>query len=250
MSFPKNIFFYWDGPDVSEAVIENVNNYRKLNPSFKVILANDTDIIRYSSVYPTLINLFQKATIAALKSDIARLVLLNEEGGAWIDSNTTLEANDAMPEIFNGCDKFKIAFTVLPNRNFDLRCGFMIARPQTELAGIIIESMTEKLSIHHHKEKASELYVPYNYFNWVAPVVAYEFLGYEFNEEFRNSMKNNYSSQKFINPNITEFQKYNCGLVDVSGFLRFHGTNMDHHHSSNFHKHWSNLQKTQKLFFN
>jgi hypothetical protein len=249
MNFPKNIFFYWDGPNIPHAVIENVDNYKKLNPDFRVVLANDADIVRYASAYPTLINLFQCATIAALKSDIARMVLLNEEGGAWIDCNTTLQKKEAISEIFSGCEKFKFALTVMPTKNFNLKSSFLIAYPKTELANLLISSMTEKLYSHYENEKSSVGYVPYNFFMWVVPVVAYKLLDYKIDEQSINFMNNNYRSQKFINPNIGSFQKYSCGLVDVSGLLKFYGTNMDHHHGDNFHLHWSKLQQTQKLFF-
>jgi len=234
---------------VPQQVIDNVNSYIKLNPGFRVVLANDADVIRYAETYPILIDLFQRATIASLKSDIARMVLLNEEGGAWVDCNTTLQDKKAIPKIFRGCEKFRFGFTVLPNERFDLKSSFMISEAKTELAEMIIEQMTKKLSEHYEYEKASANFVPYNLYIWVPPFVAHNLLGYQFDDEFRNFIKEMYSSQKFISPDLAGFKKYCCGLINTTGLLRFYGTNMEHHHGDNFHLHWSNIQKTQKLFF-
>jgi hypothetical protein len=250
MSFPQNIFFYWNDRDIPPAVIENVNFYKKLYPDFRVLLTNDDDIAKYMNVYPTLIYLFQRATIPALKSDIARMILLNELGGIYIDCNTTLKDKEAIHKIFKGCEKYNFAFTVVPHQNFNLKASAMLAKPKTEIASLMIDSITKKLLSHYQAEKSAGCYIPYNYFLWVAPVVAHDLLGYRWDVEFRNMIKETYSLKSFFMPDISGFKKYECGLFVANDLLKFYGTNMEHHHNSNFHLHWSNLQKTQRLFFN
>ena len=86
---------------------------------------------------------------------------------------------------------------------------------------------------------------------FVAPVVCYELLEYKFFEEFRNNVKKIYTENNndILTLDLPKFREYNCGLMEISNYLKFYGCNMDHHHGDNIHLHWSNLQKTQKLFY-
>ena len=125
----------------------------------------------------------------------------------------------------------------------------MIAQKHSEIAKLIIDLMTTKLWAHYLVEASTDQYHTYNYFYWVPPVVAHDLLEYQFSDNFRNEFLKKYAGQKVINPDIPAFQKFGCGLVVVDELLKFYGTNMSHHHGENMKLHWSELQKTQRLFF-
>ena len=79
----------------------------------------------------------------------------------------------------------------------------------------------------------------------------FDLLEYEFNDEFRKRINNEFikdNDNNIITLKSKKFEEYNCGLMNIDHILEFYKCNMSHHHGENFHKHWSNLQKTQKLF--
>jgi len=81
-------------------------------------------------------------------------------------------------------------------------------------------------------------------------VVFFDLLEYKF-DDFRYRINNEFikdNDNNIITLKSKKFKEYNCGLMDVNNLLIFYNCNMLHHDGENFHKHWSNLQKTQKLF--
>ena len=99
----------------------------------------------------------------------------------------------------------------------------------------------------------SNCYIEYNFFMWVAPVVCCDLLQYDFGDEFRNRINNEFikdDNNNIITLKSKNFEEYNCGLMDVDNLLTFYGCNMEHHHGKNYLKHWSIIQQTQKLFKN
>lgn len=252
MSFPKNIFFYWDSLTIPEEVVNNVNNFKNKNNDFNVQILNDQDINKYENEFPELIELFHLATIAALKSDIIRLIFLYQEGGIWIDSNTTLENDDGIKILYDRYKEYDIVITLVPYQRNDLKTSCLISKINSQLVYASITKMTENLKRHYEIEKKSKVYIPYNYFLWIAPVVFYDLLEYEFNDEFRTRINNEFTkddSNNVVTLQTKKFEEYNCGLMDVNELVKFYNCNMSHHHKQNFHKHWSNIQKTQKLFY-
>ena len=249
MDTPKNIFFYWDGLEIPHEVLSNVENYKRHNPDFNVVILNDEHIDKYKGEFPETVELFHLATIAALKSDIIRFVIMYKEGGIWLDSNTTLTNGDGVRILYDRYRQYDFVITILthPEHKNDLKTSCLISKPNSQLAYDAIMEMTELLDQHHQKEEKSQVYIPYNYFVWVGPPLFYRFLNY------RESERNGGEFVKDGDGNIitlgnAEFEKYRCGLMDVDGLLRFYGCNMEHHHGKNMHKHWSRVQQSQKLF--
>ena len=163
MDIPKNIFFYWDSLEIPDEVLNNVNNYKKHNPDFNVIILNDEDINKYKNEFPETIQLFHLATIAALKSDIIRLIFLYKEGGIWIDSNTTLVNDDGIKILYDRYKQYDFVITILPHRN-DLKTSCLISKNNSKLAYDTITKATENLKRHYELEKNSQVYIEYNFF--------------------------------------------------------------------------------------
>jgi hypothetical protein len=235
---PKNIFFYWDSDDIPMDVINNVNNYKIHNSDFNVKLLCNDDINKYKDNFPKLIELFHLSTIAALRADIIRLIFLYEEGGMWIDANTTLTNPDGIKLLFDTYQSFDFVSNYFPSHN-DLSTSALISKPKSALAYDTILIMTDNLTTHYEHERQNECYIPYNMFMFVAPVVFYTLLDH---------IPNKSSNDLNIILASDKFKKYNCGLMDVTNILAFWSTNMNHHHGENMHKHWSRIQDSQKLF--
>ncbi len=230
-----------------QEVADNATNYRKHNPDYNIVILADSDINVYNDCFPDLIQLFHKSSIAALKSDIIRMVFLYSIGGLWLDSNTTLIDDNGINILFEKYKQYDFVITILPNCNFDLKTSALLAKPGSKLAFDTINIMTENLVKHYNLEQNATKYIPYNFFKWVAPVVCYELLEYDFHN--RSFVTEQFEKNKNCSTlDLPKFFYYNCGLMDVSKYLCFYGCNMTHHHGPNFNKHWSNLQKHQKLF--
>uniref|UniRef100_A0A6C0EK22 Uncharacterized protein n=1 Tax=viral metagenome TaxID=1070528 RepID=A0A6C0EK22_9ZZZZ len=253
MELPKNIYFYWDTLEIPEEALNNVKNYKAQNRDFNVKILNDEDINIYKNEFPELIELFHLATISALKADIIRLIFLYKEGGIWIDMNTTLEINDGIKILYDRYKQYDFVITIQPTCRNDLKTSCLISKINSKLAYDTIIKMTENLKRHYELEKKSQEYISYNFFLFVAPVVFFDLLEYHYDDEFRKKINNEFikdNDNNIITLKSKKFEEYNCGLMDVDPkLLHFYGCNMSHHHGENFHKHWSNLQKTQKLFF-
>ena len=251
MSIPKNIFFYWDGPDIPEEVINNVNYYKINNNDYNVKILNNEDINKYTDEFNELIELFHLSTISALKADIIRFIVLYKEGGMWLDSNTTLINQDGIKILYDKYKNFDFIITILPDMRNDLKTSALISKVNSELAYDTIIQITKNLKNHYEIEKKNKDYVSYNFFLFSAPVVFFDLLDYKFEDHFRNKYTLEFikdDNNNIITLNYEKFNKYKCGLMNVNNILKFYGCNQSHHHEKNMHKHWSNLQKSQKLF--
>ena len=256
MELPKNIFFYWDSLEIPEEALNNVKNYKAKNEDFNVKILNDEDINIYKNEFPELIELFHLSTIAALKSDIIRLIFLYKEGGIWIDMNTTLNINNGINVLYDRYKQYDFVITINhisrnPIETNTFQSGCLISKINSKLAYDAITKITENLKRHYELEKNSQVYIPYNFFPWVAPMVFLDLLEYNYDYDFRQKINNEFikdNDNNVITLKSKKFEEYNCGLMDVTHSLCFHNCNMLHHHGRNCHKHWTNLQKIQKLF--
>ena len=147
MSFPLNIFFYFD-KDIPDEIVQNVLNYKRNNLEFNVQILNDKDIDKYYDNFPELIKLFHLITISALKADIFRLVILYMEGGMYIDSNTTLINKDGIKILFEKYKDFDFVFTIYPSLNFDLCSGALLSKKKSKLAYDTLNIITKNLKNH------------------------------------------------------------------------------------------------------
>jgi len=105
----------------------------------------------------------------------------------------------------------------------------LFSKPKSLILKDILINITNKLEVHYKNEQNSTDHVEYNILLLTGTGPFYDVLG-------RNNSKQ-------------LFDIYNIGLFDDNtDIVRHYQCNMNHHHLNNFHKHWSNLQKKQKLF--
>jgi len=125
---------------------------------------NDEDINKYENDFPELIKLFNLSTIAALKSDIIRLIFLYKEGGFWVDSNATLGKDNGIKILYDRYKQYDFVITILPTCRNDLKTSALISKTNSKLAYDTITKITENFKRHYEKEKITQEYIPYNFF--------------------------------------------------------------------------------------
>lgn len=82
----KNIFFYWTGGQLPELYKKNVDYTKLVNPDYRTLVVDDDFCIPVlSRLVPDAVDLYQKISIPAVKSDIMRMALLYEFGGWYVD---------------------------------------------------------------------------------------------------------------------------------------------------------------------
>ena len=98
------------------------------NPNYNIVVLNDEIINSYIEDFPELIYLFNKTTIAAAKSDIARIIILYMNGGLWLDANTVFVNENSINLLFEKYKNFDFVITVIPLYNFDMASGAMLSK--------------------------------------------------------------------------------------------------------------------------
>ena len=244
----KNVFFYWD-KDTPEAILNNVAHFRNSLDNFEVVLLTDSTLHQFSEVFPDVVELIPQISIPAMRSDLVRLMALYQYGGMWLDSNTTLKDPARFEGLFDVYSSFHFVITVMENSRFDLKTSALMAQSGSTLAWESVEKTMENLHRHFELEKKTSDYVPYNMFMFTAPVIWTEMIGYTFDDEFRNQVDLTFQQNpKTLTLDLPKFEEYQVALMKVNEIIQFYGCNMDHHHGENFHNHWSETQKRQRLF--
>ncbi|WP_353141738.1 glycosyltransferase family 32 protein [Acinetobacter pragensis] len=85
IQIPKVIWMFWDNqrPELIEKCIQNI---QALNPSYQLIILNNSNIHQYSKIN---FSDYQNLT-PQLQSDLLRLDLLYHHGGIWLDASVIL----------------------------------------------------------------------------------------------------------------------------------------------------------------
>lgn len=245
----RKLFFYWD-KETPDAVLRNVENFSKSLRDIEVVLLTDSTLDQFSEVFPDVVELLPQISLPSTRSDLVRLMALYQYGGMWLDSNTTLIDPVKLEGMFDVYSNFHFVITVLENERFDLKTSALMARSSSALAFESIRRIMNNLHQHYLLEKQNSDYLPYNIFKFVAPVIWVDMLGYGFGEEFRNQVASTFQKNpKTLTLVLPEFEEYGVALMKVDKIVQFYGCNMDHHHGENFHNHWSERQKKQRLFY-
>jgi hypothetical protein len=77
----KNIHFVWIGGDMPEWAKCNINEFRRLNPDYHVMIHGEEALL------PSLVPVYQKLTDIRQKSDLLRLSVLKTFGGWYFDTD-------------------------------------------------------------------------------------------------------------------------------------------------------------------
>ena len=218
--FEQNIYLYWHDDNIPPEIIVNVQKIQRFNPSFNVQICGDYKLNSYKDKYPKLIELFNKISIYAIKSDIARCILLYENGGLWLDCHAVIFEN-TIRLLYNNFKDFDFCITKFKGY---LKTSCLISSKNCLLLNHVLVDMENHLICHYNNEIKSANYIPYNAFKFTGVPV------------FSNRL------------NSKGFDFYKTCILNLDGLVKFYACNRNHHHGVNIHKHWSKLQKTRKLF--
>jgi hypothetical protein len=155
-----NIFTYWHNSDHNLNAFLNDWLNNQLSPS----ILNDfivKDII--NKKFPKYLKLYENITIPACKSDVARLIILFQYGGIYLDAHSGSNSMSELLKIYQKLDYFStIVFTTKKNDKDQLFNGALIARPESKIILKFIEQCFDNLLVHYRKECSTDNYVPYN----------------------------------------------------------------------------------------
>jgi mannosyltransferase OCH1-like enzyme len=77
------VFAYWDG-DLPDALSDFKREWREAFSQF-VIFGNNEVKLALNRIFPSFVEIYDSIRIPAAKADIARLILLYEFGGLYVD---------------------------------------------------------------------------------------------------------------------------------------------------------------------
>ena len=242
--FPKNIWFYWDDlKNIPKEFVDNVKLYEKNYPDFKVeIICNDNinSIPQLNNIFPGLLALYNKLNIYAAKSDVARLLYLYFYGGIYLDTHVEhifkLDSNN----IYTLYEKYKNYDCIIARTNKGVfNCTTLISKPYCKLLYNALCDVTKNLEKHYELENNTVEHVKYNILNVTGSSVFFFILKFY-------ELKNIIEADDITNS--VNFKKYNTACFCCSDYFNYNKVNFNYNHGDSKHKHWSEQQKTKRLF--
>jgi hypothetical protein len=106
------IFSYWSEDDTS-AVTSTIEAWSEHFPKYRVIGDSDVRPI-LSQMKPEFVDLYNRITIPACRSDVARLVFLYAHGGLYVDCHCHPADPDRIRGLLDGLDTYEV---VLMNKD-------------------------------------------------------------------------------------------------------------------------------------
>jgi SAM-dependent methyltransferase len=112
-------------------------------------------------------DLFRRIRMPSCKSDIARLALLSEFGGLYVDAHTGIGDRTALYSLIDTLPSIEVVlFDLVPKHKQEgdvwIPNGAIYSRPRSPIIELLITTAIENIRDHHAKELASGDYVPYN----------------------------------------------------------------------------------------
>jgi hypothetical protein len=93
---PQHLVTFWEGP-VPHIVAQCVRSWRRVYPDVPVIVLSDAAVLR---LYPDLRATAYSTLPAYRRSDLARVLVIAEFGGLWLDASIALTAPLELPPRF------------------------------------------------------------------------------------------------------------------------------------------------------
>ena len=85
---PKKIWTYWHDKSLPDIIKRCVENWKKLNPDYEIIILNNSNYKEYIKGCDILE--YPAARFYARIADFMRMHVLNQNGGIWLDASTIL----------------------------------------------------------------------------------------------------------------------------------------------------------------
>jgi hypothetical protein len=155
------LFTYWMNPKLDEP--PSAEAWRAQYPGFRIF--GDHDV--RSLLSPARLNLYDRITLPACKSDVARLVLLREYGGLYIDAHAGPAQGERLAETLDALASFELvlfcrAYLKKSPDETHLTNGAIAGRRHSLLLNRLIDCGFDHLTDQEAAESAASGYVHYN----------------------------------------------------------------------------------------
>lgn len=171
------LFTFWAG--AASVQPESVGAWRERYPDFAVF--NDEDVAPLLDTDEQR-EIYQKIRIPACRSDVARLVLLREHGGLYLDAHMGPSSGDRLAETLSDLARYDlILFSWGWKSQFNFMNGVLAARRRAPVLDLLITKAFDNLVAHKRCEDATSEYIKYNIFNltgtWVMVQCMFQNIG-------------------------------------------------------------------------
>jgi hypothetical protein len=164
------IFTYWSGDPTSNAALQTAAaEWREHWGEFTVFGDDDVLPLLRARGGDRLVDIYRRIRIPACQSDLARLALLHEHGGLYVDAHTGCADVRALGRMFQRLASHEaIVFDIewLHGHACDMHlCNTVLAaRKGSSFVLQLFYEAVNNLYEHEHKEANASAYVPYNVF--------------------------------------------------------------------------------------
>jgi hypothetical protein len=154
------LFTYWTNPTLDEP--PSAKAWRAQYPGFRIF--SDDDVRQLLS--PTHLHLYDKIALPACKSDVARLILLREYGGLYIDAHAGPTQGERLAETLDALASVELvlfcrAYMKKSPDETHLMNGAIAGRRHSVLLTQLIDCAFDHLSQQNAAESAASGYVHY-----------------------------------------------------------------------------------------
>ncbi|WP_080515559.1 glycosyltransferase [Methylorubrum extorquens] len=159
------IFMYWENSEIVEP--PSASSWKSFYPNFRVFREEDVVPI----LPETFVDVFLSIKLPAAKSDMARIFLLREHGGLYVDAHVGPTRSSYLLMTLArlaGCNLMLFSRDWLMDERsnyFDLINGVIAARQGAPELSMIIDKMMTNVIEHWHKEMETSDYVQYDLFS-------------------------------------------------------------------------------------
>ncbi|MDR3448149.1 MAG: glycosyltransferase [Alphaproteobacteria bacterium] len=227
------MFTFWAGPVPTE--LDSVNVWRKSFPNFHVF--GDTDVI------PLLDNdrhrdIYKRITLPACKSDIARLILLREYGGLYVDAHTgPSDAHSLAETLLELCTFDLVLFGAGWDSGFNFTNAILVARRNAPILSILLDKAFSNLINHEKLEFETEEHVPYHLLNLTGTSVMVQNI-FDLNAENAWQLDWNKKAEFETKIKLRRMPNHSSFGFDLYKFYNYNKEG----------EHWSKRQERERLF--
>lgn len=155
------LFMYWTSSSAANPA--SASAWKRLYPEFR--LFTDEDVMPL--LPKDFVTIYKSIRLPSAKSDIARLFLLREHGGLYIDAHVGPTSPSQLLETVERLSRFNLilfgkGWVLKDEEDFDLMNGVMAARRHAPELDIVIEEVVGNIKSQWEKERNSPTYHPYN----------------------------------------------------------------------------------------
>ncbi len=162
-SIPPLLTMYFDGL-YRKTIFNYIEEARSHLPCFNINIVNDiivhTIVERY---WPLLGQIYPQITLPSCKSDIARLALIYEYGGYYMDTHTSFKNNGSLFSEWHSTIDPSYDFIISGvAQNTRLVNRFLAGKRKSSAVKALVDVIQHRIIQHYYQECTTNHYVPYD----------------------------------------------------------------------------------------